>query len=380
MRFSVLDSWRGLCALWVVLYHFRVLSHVNDLWFTRHGFIAVDFFFALSGFVIAHAYGAQLGTAAERVRFAIRRFGRLYPLHIVCLLAVVAMETARWGAGLAIGHDIGKPAFEGETSLIALAANLVLVQGLGLFDAFTWNIPAWSISVELGVCLIFVLASTWKRPVLTASILAVAGCAALFWCIHNLPGEVIEGRSALARGMAGFFLGVLAQRLHAVCREKGWSPSGWLELATPFVVIATMWLWDRGVWPASAVIFSSLVFLFAFEKGPLSRLMKVPMLMKWGETSYSIYLVHYPIVLAVFGGAALYGSVTGVDVFAQTKAVTLTLGNPWLGDLATLAFLTLVILVAQVTYRWIETPGRLWFNGLSNRVYDRMTGGVDPKA
>lgn len=371
MRFSVLDSWRGLCALWVVLYHFRVLSHVNDLWITRQGFIAVDFFFALSGFVIAHAYGAQLGTFAERARFVIRRFGRLYPLHIVCLLVVLAMETARWGAGLAVGHDIGKPAFEGETSLIALAANLVLVQGLGLFDEFTWNVPAWSISVELAVCMIFVVASIWKRPVLTAAVLGVGACAALVWFVHNLP---VEGRTALARGVAGFFLGVLAQRLHAVCRAKGWSPSGWLELATPFVVFAAMWLWGKGVWPASAVIFSGLVFLFAFEKGPLSRVMKVPFLMKWGETSYSIYLVHYPMVLAVFGAAALYGSITGVDVFVQARAVTLNLGGPWIGDLATLAFLALVILTAKVTYRWIETPGRLWFNALSNRVYDRMTG------
>lgn len=371
MRFSVLDSWRGLCALWVVLYHFRVFSHVNDLWITRHGYVAVDFFFALSGFVIAHAYGAQLGSMAERARFVIRRFGRLYPLHIVCLLVVVAMEAARWGAGLAVGHDIGKPAFEGETSLLALAANLVLVQGIGLFDQFTWNIPAWSISVELAVCVIFVVASLWRRPLLTAAVLAVVGVLGLLWLSYNMP---IEGRTALARGVAGFFLGVLAQRLHAVFRTRGWTLPGWLELFAPLGVFLSMWIWTNGFWPGSALIFAALVFLFAFEAGPLSRLMKAPFLMKWGETSYSIYLIHYPLVLAMFGGAALWSSVTGQQLFVQGKGLVLSLGNPWIGDLATLAFLAVVILLAKVTYRWIETPGRLWFNGLSNRVYDRLTG------
>ncbi len=374
MRFSVLDSWRGLCALWVVLYHFRVLSHVNDLWFTRSGLLAVDFFFALSGFVIAHAYGEQLSTGAERVRFLIRRFGRLYPLHIATLLVVLAMEAARWGGGLALGHDIGRPTFADETSLSALAANVLLLHGIGLFDSFTWNIPSWSISVEFAVCFIFIAVSLIRRPVLTASVLALAGMLALIWMVQHLPAE---GRTALARGVAGFFLGVIVQRIYGLCRAKGWSPPGWLELLTPLAVWATMWLWYKGIWAASAVIFAGLVFLFAFEKGPLSRLLKAPFLIRWGETSYSIYLVHYPMVLAVFGAAAVWQAATGQTLFVPAKALTLGFGSPWIGDLATVAFLVLTVLVARVTYRWIEEPGRKWFNGLSNRVYDRMTGERD---
>jgi len=368
MRFKVLDSWRGLCALWVALYHFRVVSHVNDLWLVRQGFIAVDFFFALSGFVIAHAYGGQLVDAASRLRFFTRRFGRLYPLHLVTLLTVLAMETARWAAGLAVGHDIGKPSFTGETSFPALAANLVLAQGLGFFREFSWNVPSWSISVELGVCLIFVSASIWRRPLLTAAVLAVGGSLLLWWFARL---DLFEGRTALARGVSGFFMGVLAQRLHAAWRVRGWSVPGWLELATPFLVLAALWLWDQRIWPASAATFSVLVFIFAFEAGPLSRLMKAPFLARWGEISYSTYMIHYPIILAIFGGAALFGAVSGVDVFVPGRGLVLTLGGPWLGDLATLAFLALVILLAGLTYRRVEEPGRRWFNALSDRLAKR---------
>jgi peptidoglycan/LPS O-acetylase OafA/YrhL len=372
MRFSVLDSWRGLCALWVVLYHFRVLSHVSDLQVTRFGFIAVDFFFALSGFVIAYAYGDRLKDAAGRVQFFLRRFGRLYPLHLATLLVVVALEAARWGASLAIGSDIGRQTFTGETGLPALAANVALLHGLGIFADFTWNIPSWSISVELAVCLIYALASTWRRPVLTAVVLAVAASGLLLWFGMYFP---IEGRTALTRGVCGFFLGVLAQQLYRAARAREWSPPGWLELATPFLVYAAMRLWKADVWPASALIFATLVFLFAFEAGPLSRLMKAPFLVKWGEVSYSIYLIHYPMVLIVFGAAAAFGAVTGTNLLVAGKGVSMTLGSPWLGDLATVAFLAAVIAVAGLTYRWIESPGRRWFNRISDRAAEKVSGG-----
>lgn len=371
MRFSVLDSWRGLCALWVVLYHFRVAGHVSELWVVRGGQLAVDFFFALSGFVIVHAYGEQLTSGAERVRFLIRRFGRLYPLHLATLLLVLAMEATRWGAGLALGGPVGRPAFEGETGLPALGANLLLVHGLGGFESFTWNVPSWSISVEFAVCFLFIAAAMIRRPVATAAVLALVGAVALVWFAHNLP---LEGRTALARGASGFFLGVLAQRLYVLARARGWRPSGGLELLTPLAVWAAMALWSKGIWPASAVVFAGLVFLFAFEAGPLSRLLKAPTLIRWGETSYSIYLVHYPMVLAVFGAAAVWQAVTGRTLLVETRGLTLDLGSPWLGDLATVAFLVVTVLVARLTWRWIEEPGRRWFNGLSNRIHDRMTG------
>ncbi len=365
MRFSVLDSWRGLCALWVALYHFRVLSHVNDAWLTRHGFIAVDFFFALSGFVIAHAYGDKLTSGAHRVRFFLRRFGRLYPLHILTLAAVVAMETARWIVGLKLGHDLGRPAFSNDTSLTALAANVLLVQGLGLFDRFSWNIPSWSISVELAVCVIFAATSVLRRPLATALVLAGGASLLLYWLAHNDPWE---GHTALTRGVCGFFMGVLAQRLHGLFRARDWSLPGWVEFAAPVLAFGAMWFWDQTLWPASALMFAIIVFIFAFEAGPLSRLMKIPMLMAWGEVSYSIYLIHYPLVLAVFGVAAAYGAITGTDLLVQGATLDLDFGSRWIGDLATLGFLAVVVGLATLTYRWIESPGRRWFNALSDRI------------
>src|SRR5690349_4763054 len=59
-RFLALDSWRGLCALWIAAYHFRVVSDLSASHFVRSGVLAVDFFFVLSGFVIWHGFGKQM--------------------------------------------------------------------------------------------------------------------------------------------------------------------------------------------------------------------------------------------------------------------------------------------------------------------------------
>ena len=370
MRFSVLDSWRGLCALWVALYHFRVVGHLSENWVTRHGFIAVDFFFTLSGFVIAHAYGQSLNTMADRVRFFIRRFGRLYPLHIATLAVVVAMEAARWGVSQSLGQTVGPPTFSGDTSLVALVANLGLVHGLGGFLKFTWNIPSWSISVELAVCLIFALISLLRLPRVSAVVLAAGSALLLLWMGRSV---LEEGQTALTRGVCGFFLGVLAQKAYAAFRARSWTLPGWVELVTPVLVFLAMWLWGYRIWPASGALFAVIVFIFAFEAGLLSRLMKRTFLMRWGEISYSIYLVHYPLVMAIFGAATAVSALTGMQLLTSGRWFALDLGSRWVGDVVSIAFLAVVILISRVTYRWIEVPGRRWFNSLSDKVGERLS-------
>src|SRR5262249_55412493 len=94
-RFRVLDSWRGICALLVALFHFMFPSHVAQSPLIHNGWLLVDFFFVLSGFVIAHAYADKLTGWAATVPFMIRRFGRVYPLHFATLMFFVAFELCK---------------------------------------------------------------------------------------------------------------------------------------------------------------------------------------------------------------------------------------------------------------------------------------------
>src|SRR5215467_5563526 len=86
-RFEVLDSWRGICAMMVVLYHVPEFFFFSDLAVIRSGWLFVDFFFVLSGFVITYAYGSELANFRDAGQFIMKRFFRLYPLHFCTFAA-----------------------------------------------------------------------------------------------------------------------------------------------------------------------------------------------------------------------------------------------------------------------------------------------------
>src|SRR5882757_7822109 len=94
-RFEALDGWRGVCACLVVLFHFHGHSPVYSSALVRNSYLFVDFFFVLSGFVIAWNYATKLDTWPGVKRFLILRLGRVYPLHLFMLLCFVAYETLR---------------------------------------------------------------------------------------------------------------------------------------------------------------------------------------------------------------------------------------------------------------------------------------------
>jgi peptidoglycan/LPS O-acetylase OafA/YrhL len=93
-RFVVLDSWRGLCALLVALYHVPVTSFVFLNPLVRGSYLFVDFFFVLSGFVISYAYEGRIRDGATAAEFLVKRVGRLWPIQVVTLLAMLLVTAA----------------------------------------------------------------------------------------------------------------------------------------------------------------------------------------------------------------------------------------------------------------------------------------------
>ncbi|MGE5500425.1 MAG: acyltransferase family protein [Ignavibacteriales bacterium] len=380
-RFTVLDSWRGVCALWVVLYHFRTMGHYTPV--SQYGFLGVEFFFVLSGFVISHAYGERLGDTLARVQFTIRRFGRLYPLHLAMFAATLAMEIARWALVWKLGRPLGPPPFTGDTDPRAILANLTLTQGLGTFQHYTWNVPSWSISVELFLYATFALISLTGRSVAISVVLLIAGFFVRLW-MGWLPEHLPEGYEGVPVGIYGFYAGAVLYRIYRLMLAKGWRTPGWAEWVTPFCFVGATVSVANNFWPGPVLFFAPLILIFAFEGGPLSKLMATRPLARVGEVSYSIYLLHYVLVLAIFGAATAAGAVLGRHFFAPTERPVLDFGSPWLNDGAAVAMVLLTILLANITYEWIERPGRDYFNRLAKhpavarRFASRREGGVEP--
>jgi peptidoglycan/LPS O-acetylase OafA/YrhL len=347
-RFAVLDSWRGIAACMVALFHLRVLSHVGEATLVRNASLFVDFFFVLSGFLITGSYAARLAASFGAWRFALLRFGRLYPLHLAVLAAFV------WLGGAPVGTPEGSLGF---------AAHLFLLHGLGVIATPVWgNVPSWSISTEFFVYLIFsaaVALRAWTPRLLGLTVVVLPAA------IYAGAGNLAEADGyQLLRGVYGFAAGSLAWTLFRRLGPRR-APGTPAELAA----IAALLLFVAGAGGGALsvlapFVFAAVVLVFAFEAGAASRLLACRPLVWIGTVSYSIYMVHYFVAARM------------VDVVAAAQSLGVPLRGylgveRWAGDLAMLLYLAAVIALGGLSYRLIEAPSRAWFRQLAAHAAPR---------
>jgi peptidoglycan/LPS O-acetylase OafA/YrhL len=369
-KYRALDAWRGICAVIVVLYHLSVAGTFYDLPLVRNGGQGVDFFFVLSGFVIAHAYGHRITDLASGAAFVIRRFGRLYPLHIFTLGLMVLLELIKLMMVQHGGISAGAAPFTNGTSVDALLGNLLLINGLGFFKVFTWNGPSWSISTEFFAYLAFLcITLTLPRHFRLAAILIALTAAATLIAngatLHPLTTVQGEG---LMRCLYGFFLGTLVYRVFMALSPR-LAPAGWWEVAAlvTAVLAFVVPLPFNGTIPP--LIFAGVVFLFAFEHGPISKCLATPIPRHLGLISYSIYLMHFPAIEFMNGAARALQSKLHVKLFVpHGGALLLKFGPAIAMDGFALVFVLIVIGASTLSYRWIEDPARRYFNKLSSGI------------
>ncbi len=235
-RFESLDGLRGVFALAVVLFHINFATHFYSLPIIRASYLSVDFFFVLSGFVIAFAHAGRISSPEALRSFVIKRVGRVWPLHIVMLACLVAFELAKLlvTTRLGIAEPSGMP-FTGANSPFALLTNAALLQSLDLHGMTTWNYPSWSISAELCAYIIFgvVCLFAGKRALWIAAATVASAIATILAFSHT--GMDLTFHLGAVRGCLGFFLGWLAFAAFSRWPVKG---NSWSELAIVIVVIA----------------------------------------------------------------------------------------------------------------------------------------------
>ena len=337
----------------VVLFHLHAGSHLYAL--TRHGWAAVDFFFVLSGFVLMAGFTGRLTDASALGRYAVRRLARLYPLHLVTLVVLVALV----GYG-GVRDDVDP--FTGGYSLTALAQCLTLTQGFTL-NQLSWNFPSWSISLELWAGLLFGL-TLWlfRARASIVFVLYVLGLIALLVILPEPEGTASTPAEALfiaAHYIFGFFVGALLFELFKRLAAADWRPPGWAEWAAVAIMVASFLFADHI--PAMAMIGLSavVILIFAFEAGPFSVWLNRPAPQAAGVWSYSIYLTHPLWTVVLTNALTSFAGHTGHAALAHdTLGERFVLGGPFAMDLAVVVCLVLVLATSWLTYRLIEQPGR----------------------
>jgi peptidoglycan/LPS O-acetylase OafA/YrhL len=174
---------RAFPPLVLVMFHFSEGHGYRNFWpldlLAARGYLWVEFFFCLSGFILAHVYGPRLTQIFTRdgyVQFLKARLARLYPLHLFMLLAVLAvLIVTRILAHIGGYHSIFDLRYHQDVSVKGFFLSLFLVQGWNTMDRLTWNGVSWFVSVEWALCLMFPLllrlanGRTWRGFLLIAA-------------------------------------------------------------------------------------------------------------------------------------------------------------------------------------------------------------------
>jgi peptidoglycan/LPS O-acetylase OafA/YrhL len=324
---------RFLAASYVVMFHTKIpalLYRSGHDWagnFFNNGYLAVTFFFLLSGFILAYTYAGKVGTETERVHFWAARVARVWPTYVV---ALALSSFPGWKIPQA-GHAI---------------ATLLMVQAWDPWDpelASTWNGMAWTLSVEAFFYLIFPLLQRWldRRTrqtlwiVLVADLLLAVGCNV---SAHGLDAQMYPGVLRfipfpiihLPEFVAGAVLGNVFLR-----SERPVTTSGWTFAAVGLTAVALML--PSGPWTSLALIaFAVLVYSLARERTLVARVLSTRLLLFGGAISYAMYLLQWPVRQWVHPWISSYSSI------------------PWQVGIVPAVLVALSALV----YRYIEDPAR----------------------
>jgi peptidoglycan/LPS O-acetylase OafA/YrhL len=374
-RYVALDSLRGVCACMVVLLHFGTQGSISASPLVQNAFLFVDFFFVLSGFVIGSSYGTRLTDGFSIRQFMWLRLGRVYPLHVVMLVAFLLFEI--FFATVLPGYATRAP-FEGSFSPATLLQSLLLVQIFFGPDATPWNGPSWSIAVEVWTYLIFALllrhGSRWLVPVC----LLVALAAPVY--LANLTDRNLNvfHDGAMVRCLFGFSLGTIGWRCAAWAQSIriGKMADHLIEIAVVLLTVALVS--QAGSSPlslAAPFLFLVAVLIFSREGGVVSGLLKTAPLILVGTLSYSIYMIHGFVLYRFINLLGVLEKITGYDVVHSADGHNSVGGSALFGDAITLVFLGLVIALSYLSYRLIELPGQRFA-----RARVKRSGSTEPGA
>lgn len=358
-----LESLRGLAAVIVALLHFQPAPVLKEFVLIRNGGLMVDFFFVLSGFVIALNYSAKIATFGDVIAFQTKRFWRLYPLHLFLLLVFLCIEGARYITRISI-HG----AFE-KSTLTAFWSHVFLLQSMtGHVSAF--NVPSWSISTEFYTYLIFATL-VLVRPAMPLILLTIV----VTFCVllYIQPAHPLDGPwfTLFPRCLYSFLIGTLAFRYGPRITQ------GNVVIATLCIascIIAVCWV---GNTPAEIFI----PVLFAYTVGTIAmlspdaylhRVLSLKPLVWLGAISYSVYMIHGLVWGLVGNGLRLAvptDVVDGVRVFHLSSGQTIGV---------TCASLALLLCLSHLSYRAVEIRFR---RGWTHRIgAKRGHAGSAPRA
>lgn len=309
-HFEILDGLRGVAAIMVVAFHvFEIFSegdHTKQL--INHGYLAVDFFFALSGFVVGYAYNDRWNKMSLGGFFK-RRLIRLHPMIIAGMLT--GALCFYYGASPVLFPKIAEVPF--WKMILVMLIGFTLIPVPAALDIRGWdemhplNGPAWSLFFEYVANILYALVLRRLSRTVLAVLVALAGAALIHLAVTSPNGDVIGGwslqpaqfRIGLTRLLFPFLAGLLMSRI----LKPGTIRNGFLLCSALLIVCFSLPrigaggpLWINGLYDSLTIIliFPLIVYLGASSSGQSNTGRLVCRFL--GDISYPLYIIHYPFI------------------------------------------------------------------------------------
>jgi len=347
-KYLPLESLRGMAALIVAIFHFEYINIFSNTAFIQGGYLMVDLFFVLSGYVIALNYFDRIKTFNDLMIFQVKRFWRLYPLHLFTLFIFLGIEFLKYGFEFYTGIKANDPAFE-NNNFLAFISNLFLTHSLAS-DGTTFNEPSWSISAEFYTYITFALVLLCFRKYFSLiSCLTVLFSAVIL--VIYCDGRLSASGLPFVRCLYSFFLGTITWQLLKNVKIKLDSTVPTLLLAISVLLISII---SRTDYETILPLFYCLLVasVVTLDKNSiLYKSMCQPVLVYLGTISYSIYMLHTAIWW--FISQLLRFGLNLDTVTNDAGQVKLDMGL-FASSMVLLAGIGLILLVSHISYKLIE--------------------------
>ena len=354
-HFKILDALRGVAAIVVVFFHVLEFysggDHSKQL--INHGYLAVDFFFMLSGYVMAHAYDDRWGKMTLKDFFK-RRIIRLHPMIIMGM--TIGAVLFYFGASPLFPKIAETPFWQ---MLFILVIGYTLLPVPPSMDIRGWNEmhplngPAWSLFFEYIANILHALVLRKLSKTILATLVLIAAAALIHLAITSPNGDIIGGwslepeqlRIGITRLLFPYMAGMLLRRILQPSHGKNtfiWS-SILLIFMLSFPRIGNHdQPWQNGLFDSLSVILAFPLIIYLGAIGTIKSKFTEKVCTFLGDISYPLYIIHYPFIYV------FYTRLLKNDIPLQQGFIIGT------------GLLILMILLSYAILKWYDAPVRKW--------------------
>ena len=374
-----LTPMRGIAALLTVIFHVdlmlgnggdMLIKSSQSMILTRM-YLMVDFFFILSGFIMFYVYGKMFATKVTKEsfrKFTIARFARVYPLHFFTLCYCIALFFISERLGIPKA-----PVLQIANDTFSILTNTLLLHSMNFHNWFSWNHASWSISVEWWAYMLFPFLvapigrmNSIKKAII--GILCFAGYLAITFLLVPIitvpkeipfvkvdPGQLsinVAYQYGYIRCLCGFILGMIVYQAYQAKWLVTFFSNGYLLIALATLSFLSMHFNLPDF--VTVLPFPFILLCGAYGSAGIDKFFAKKYLQKLGDWSFSIYLVHQPLLFTI-GSILSY-----LNPSDPNKPVTGPPPKPEMltGWLICIAFLMVTLLISFITYRYVEVPAR----------------------